>query len=61
MNMSDHFALIPVGILPVGAYHVKMIRGPDQGDDWAFTNPIKSERAHILVCKSFQFEVVPNK
>jgi hypothetical protein len=57
---SSHFALIPLGTLPVGKYQVSV---SDQGNDVLSQFPAEEvaalrDRMHRSVCKSFQFEIV---
>jgi len=57
-DMSEHFALIPLGELSSGTYHVKMIQAPMDrtyvGDEF---QRITEERASRIVCHSFDFSV----
>jgi hypothetical protein len=46
--MSEHFALIPLGKLPVGDYHVEIIQTPTNYKEWEEKN----------VSKPFSFSVV---
>jgi len=62
-NQTGHFALIPLRKLSTGNYHVKMIRGPTQQAEhiWESTRQVDAKLVEKVVCKSFQFKVVPNK
>lgn len=57
-DMSYHFALIPLGKLPAGDYHVEMKQLPGTGPAWGPpAPPIDPERVKQLVCGSFDFKV----
>lgn len=55
---SVHFALIPVGKLPVGEYRARISQSPmDQKYLGAGFGPVSDEQASRFVCQSFSFNV----
>jgi hypothetical protein len=56
---TEHFALIPLGKLPIGKFHVNIIRSPMPQEyiDLGF-RPTSDVVADRNVCKSFSFEVM---
>jgi len=54
LEMTENFALIPVGIVPPGKYKVKIVQNPVvAGDRFASTKPVDAARMQRIVCDSF--------
>lgn len=57
-NTTAHFALIPIGKLPVGKHHVKMARMPlDQSYRDASYQPLSDSDTRRIVCQSFYLAI----
>jgi hypothetical protein len=57
-DMSQHFAIIPLGTLPDGKYQVEILQ-TDIEKKWLESGikPINDDKAAIIISKSFSFEV----
>jgi hypothetical protein len=59
LNMSTHFALIPLGKLAVGEFHIEIKQLPGTGPSWGPEfPPIAPEKIRQLICDSTTFQVV---
>jgi hypothetical protein len=58
LELTEHFALIPLGILPPGGFQVNIEQTPlEENHKEPGSRPVKLELAQSLVCKSFSFVV----
>src|SRR5690606_38654593 len=53
LNLSSHFALIPLGDLKPGTYQVEIVKGKAKDAQ----SEVADERAENIVCNSFEFIV----
>jgi hypothetical protein len=58
LEMTSHFALIPLQRLSPGRIHVKVNQIPGNGPQWGPpASPLESGKVSQIVCKSFDFQV----
>lgn len=58
-DMSRHFALIPIGRLPLGTYRVKLVQLPIVGEGVVGEDRLVSaDKVRHIICQSFSFSVV---
>jgi hypothetical protein len=61
-DMSRHFALIPIGKLPIGTYRVKLVQLPIVGEGVAGEDTLVSaDKVRHIICQSFYFSVVDER
>ncbi len=58
LERTEHFALIPVGILPPGKYEVKIVQNPVvAGDRLTSNEPVEAAQVQRVICDPFGFLV----
>jgi hypothetical protein len=61
MNLTSHFAIIPLGALPAGKIYVKILQSPlEQEYTIQGFRPVTDAVSRQIVCRSFSFSVVQN-